>query len=241
MSSRRAFISSTLRNSLKVLALSSGLVPLLTQTARSELFGKIPEDMPKDRSIYRLTGDVFVDGTLATLDTFISANALIKTGSGAEVIFVVGDDAHILRENSEIQLSGQGIVETGLKVITGKILSVFGRRKSDESISLSTSTATIGIRGTGVYLESSDELSYVCTCYGIADIEATASGERETVKTQRHDDPRFVYKTNGSSLIQKAPLFNHTDEELALIEALVGRQPPFANFSDSYGGTRRDY
>lgn len=241
MQTRRRFVSKSLISSLKVLAISQGLLPLLSTQAQAELLGKIPEDMPTDRSIYRLTGDVTVNGDPATLETFIDANALIKTGNNSEIVFVVGDDAHILRENSELQLSGEGVIESGLKVITGGLLSVFGKRKKKEPISLSTSTATIGIRGTGVYLESESDRSYICTCYGVADIEAQFSSESETVATQYHDEPRYVYRAGSETLIQKAPLINHTDAELALVEALVGRVPPFPNFRDNYGGSRRSY
>lgn len=241
MQTRRRFVSKSLLASLKVMAVTQGLLPLLSSQAKAELFGKVPDDMPTDRSIYRMTGDVTVNGEPANINTFIDANALIKTGNNSEIIFVVGDDAHILRENSELQLSGEGVIESGLKVITGGLLSVFGKRKKAESISLSTSTATIGIRGTGVYLESESDRSYVCTCYGVADIAAQFGDEAETVETEYHDEPRYIYRSNGKDLIQKAPLINHTDAELALVEALVGRVPPFPNFRDNYGGSRRTY
>jgi hypothetical protein len=39
--------------------------------------------------------------------------------------------------------------------------------------------------------------------------------------------------------IEPAPFINHTDVELALIEALVGRAPPFSLFDEDYGGARR--
>jgi len=153
----------------------------------------------------------------------------------------VGDDAHIVRSNSEIQLVGTGIVESGLKVITGKILSVFGKRSASNQVTLTSSTATIGIRGTGVYIESGEGVSYVCTCYGEAKISANNSNEEEVVKSQYHDEPRFIYSKDDSALIKKAPLINHTDYELALIEALVGRVPPFPNFSEGYNRARRKY
>ena len=34
-------------------------------------------------------------------------------------------------------------------------------------------------------------------------------------------------------------MINHTDEELLLIETLVGRVPPFALIDDGYGRSRR--
>jgi hypothetical protein len=242
MKSRRRFLKGSIVDGLRLLALSGGLMPLLSQQAHAELFGSIPDDMPDNRSVYKLTGQVFINGEAASLDTFIQATAEIKTGPKSEIIFVVGEDAHIVRENSVVQLSGQGTVESGLKVLTGKILSVFGKRKKGETVIVDTSTATIGIRGTGLYVESSEESSYVCTCYGVVDIASKNGNDSELITATHHDNPRRIYKkATKNAYIEKAPLINHTDQELAIIEALLGRVPPFPNFTNNYGGGRRKY
>jgi len=49
--------------------------------------------------------------------------------------------------------------------------------------------------------------------------------------TERHDAPRYIY-ASGEQLIVKAPMINHTDDELFMLEALVGRMPGF--FSPTY-------
>ena len=61
-------------------------------------------------------------------------------------------------------------------------------------------------------------------------------------ESTHHDAPRYVYaqEKNGQRIVP-APLINHTDQELALIEALVGREPPFGNFLDAYQAPRRRY
>jgi hypothetical protein len=59
----------------------------------------------------------------------------------------------------------------------------------------------------------------------------------ETV-TSTHHNARYIL-ASGEQLIRKAPFKNHTDLELTLIEALVGRVPPFSLFDDSYGNTHR--
>jgi len=47
----------------------------------------------------------------------------------------------------------------------------------------------------------------------------------ETVTTSHHDQPRFIY--SGEKRIDPAPVINHSDQELILLERLVGRVPPF--------------
>lgn len=89
-------------------------------------------------------------------------------------------------------------------------------------------TATIGIRGTAAYVEDMGERSYVCTCYGVADIAAADDpAVRETVRTKHHDEPRYVYPAGAAQRIVPAPVINHSDAELVLLESLVGREPPF--------------
>ena len=106
---------------------------------------------------------------------------------------------------------------------------------------MDTPVATIGIRGTGVYLEAEADRSYVCTCYGLVDIAAKADPQQKlTVESKHHDQPLYVYGGGKSKLIEAAPVKNHTDMELAMLEALVGRSVPFAGMEEYYGAPKRD-
>lgn len=198
----------------------------------------VPSQLPPGKSIYRIEGQVWVDGVSANIDTRINANSLVKTGPDSQIIFVVGTDAFLLRANSEMQLGGSGLLISLMRVITGGILSVFGRRAEPHRVQ--TLTATIGIRGTGIYVETDPEKSYVCTCYGRTEIASLENPDvYEEVRSRHHDRPLYVMAGRGEKAIQKAPFINHTDAELALIEALVGRSPPFAFTTDSYRAPRR--
>jgi hypothetical protein len=200
--------------------------------------GDIPAKLPPGRSIYKLQGQVTVDGQAATLDTPIAANSLVRTGRSSRVIFVVGSDAFILRSDSELQIGGDNALISGMRMVTGKLLSVFGKRKQPRRIQ--TLTATIGIRGTGIYVESDPEQSYVCTCYGATDIASIAdpSVSRQVV-SRHHDEPLYVLAGKGERVIRPAPFINHTDVELALLEELVGRSVPFAIGNDVYESPRK--
>lgn len=180
-----------------------------------------------EKGIHRLRGDVRVNGVPAREGMDVKAGDVVTTGPGSEVIFVTGKDAFLVRANSRVEAQGTAgaLVLAGLRVATGAVLSVFspGERKR-----LSTPTATIGIRGTAVYLEAEDARTYVCTCYGEAEIvSATDPAERETVRTQHHEQPRYVMGKGAPQMIVGAPVVNHTDAELTMLENLVGRWPPF--------------
>ena len=232
---RRQFIKQSLLSGAWLF--SGGLMAPMVQA-----FGQVPKELPAGRSIYELSGDVKVDGTKADIKTKISASSTVETGSNSHIIFAVNKDAFILRENSKMELAQNNRFEQGLRLITGKLLSVFGKRQDQDSLSLSTTTATIGIRGTGVYAESNPDSSYICTCYGTTNIGSnTDPSQSETVTTQHHDAPRFILlNPENGKLIVPAPVFNHTDEELMLAEAIVGRHTPFSGVK-SYNKPRKGY
>jgi len=180
-----------------------------------------------EKGVHRLRGDVRVNGVPAKEGMDVKAGDVVTTGPGSEVVFVTGKDALLVRANSRVEAQGTAgaLALAGLRVVTGAVLSVFspGERKR-----LSTPTATIGIRGTAVYLEAEDARTYVCTCYGEAEIvSAMDPAARETVRTQHHEQPRYVMGMGAPQMIMGAPVVNHTDAELTMLENLVGRWPPF--------------
>ena len=200
--------------------------------------GDIPSKLPPGRSIYKLKGSVSIDGVAADINTPIRASSLVKTGENSRVIFVVGKDAFILRSNSELQLGGDGFLLSGMRIVSGKLLSVFGKRT--RPYKLQTVTATIGIRGTGIYVEADAEQSYVCTCYGhtlIASVDDP--NQQQEVISKHHDQPLYILPKGAGEVIRPAPFINHTDVELALIEELVGRSVPFAFSGGAYEKPRK--
>jgi hypothetical protein len=176
-----------------------------------------------EKGVHRVHGDVRVNGEPARTGMDLRAGDLIVTGRLAELLFVTGRDAVLIREGSRVELDGQAgqLLVTGLRVVTGAVLSVF---EPEVPKRIRTPTATVGIRGTGVYVESEPGRTYVCTCYGTADLEAAADPQRyrETVTATRHDEPRYIY-ASGESMMARAPVVNHSDGELRLLEQLVGR------------------
>ena len=171
--------------------------------------------------IFRLKGEVRINGKLAREGTLVQAGDVITTGAQSEAIYIIGKDAYLQRDRSTVSLSGDAL-KGGLRVITGKLLAVFG--KGDKRIE--TGTATIGIRGTGCYIEAAENKVYFCLCYGTADIASNKAPDKvETIQTEHHEHPVILH-ANGSQM-EAAELINHTDSELILLESLLGRVPPF--------------
>jgi hypothetical protein len=49
----------------------------------------------------------------------------------------------------------------------------------------------------------------------------------KTVKTTHHEQPLLLTTTTPAMAAQPGPFQNHSDDELIMLEALVGREPPF--------------
>lgn len=173
--------------------------------------------------IRQLSGEVTIDGRPAEPGQQLELGQHLQTGAGAEVAFVVGEDAFLLRENSgfAMEMNAGALV---LRYITGKVLSVFGPGRKQ----LDTPTAAIGIRGTGCYIEAEPERSYFCLCYGGALVIPKGDpNRRKTIRTRHHEYPLYIGRSAGPSAVLPAHVVNHDDDELTMLEALVGRSPPF--------------
>ncbi len=187
---------------------------------------------PRSRLV-RTNGEVLINGKPAKIGASVRPGDSVATARGGSAVFVIGRDAFLMREESQLQTAGRAALVGSLRLVTGKLLSVFGRG----SRVIDTPTATIGIRGTGIYVEAEVERSYVCTCYGQVDLQATNMPEaRETVSTTHHDAPRYIYAHGEApiKMIESAPVINHTDAELIMLESLVGRKPPFLRSGYNY-------
>ncbi|HET9403569.1 MAG TPA: hypothetical protein VFO57_03220 [Burkholderiales bacterium] len=179
------------------------------------------------QGVSRVRGEALVGGKPATQGMAVGPGDVITTGPRSELVFVVGRDAFMARSGSRIELSAAATraVASGLRLVTGALLSVF---ESGRPRRIQTATATIGIRGTGIYVEVQKMRTYACTCYGEAElVPVDEPKEAETVRTTHHDQPRYIYPKGMPRMIERAPVINHTDAELILLESLVGRKVPF--------------
>lgn len=180
-----------------------------------------------EKGIHRIRGDVRVNGTPAKEGQDVRAGDVVTTGGASEAVFVAGKDAFLVREHSRVEVEGTSgsLLLTGLRIVSGAVLSVFA---PGEGKAVRTPTATIGIRGTGAYVEARSDRSYVCICYGEAQIASSMDpAARETIRTSHHEQPRYVMGMGAPQMLMGAPVINHTDIELGFLESLVGRRPPF--------------
>ena len=209
------------------------------------IFGSKPAKLPPQQSIYRISGEATVNDKPATLATLVAPGDTVQTAKGSEIIFVVNSNSMILRGSSKVTIetekksTSSSLVISGLRLLTGALLSV----SRNTPMRVRTPNATVGIRGTGFYMEAEPDRTYFCTCYGITEVASNADPEStETIMAKQHDRPVYILSDAGKGKnIRNAPFINHTDQELALIETLVGREPAFVFSKEAYTAPRRTY
>jgi hypothetical protein len=184
-----------------------------------------------EKGVYRVRGDARINDVPAQAGMDVKPGHTVVTGRASEIVFVINRDAFLLRADSRLEV-GSAAADV-FRIVTGALLSVY---QPGVPKTLHARTATIGIRGTALYVDSGADRTYVCTCYGEAQLVPLAEpGAAEIVTTRHHDQPRYVMAKGAPQMIMRAPVVDHTDAELMLLESLVGRSVPFAA-----GDYRRD-
>lgn len=188
-------------------------------------------DVPVLKGINSLTGSVMVNGLAAKAGTLVKPGDKVSTGNGSTAVLVLGKDGFLLRDSTSVTFQESktkpGLLE-GVLVTTGKVLAVFASRLEEELL-IRVPHATVGIRGTGCYLEIQDGRTYFCLCYGEAAVNGIGMAQPKVLKTTHHETPVWLDDRGGVMKVEKAGFVNHNDDELIMLEKLNGREPPFVS------------
>lgn len=189
------------------------------------------EAAAREGTIRELTGEVIVNGKAIGSGAGIGAWDTVYTKAGSSIWFTIGGDGFFLRGGSELRLEAgraRDALVTGLRLLSGALGATFARGAARNVIAR---TVTIGIRGTGIYLETTPEESYACTCFGATELKSNTDGsmmESVSVVTGSHFARRIFRDPKMGMRVVEAPFERHTSEEIARLEALNGRGNPFA-------------
>jgi hypothetical protein len=150
--------------------------------------------------VHQLVGDVTLNDVPLTRQSALQSGQTIRTGAGGRVWFSIGADAYFLRPNSRLRLDAskprEPIIDF-LRLVTGALGATFqrGSRRT-----LVAPTATIGIRGTGVYLEATPEVAYFCTCFGATEILAPSGSMMRYLPTVDPIMPSLLRKVDDTCI-----------------------------------------
>ena len=184
-----------------------------------------------ERPIHDLRGNVKINGTPATADSVINPGDTVVTGTDGYIVFVIGESAFMLRSRSELVVDkpapeAYGAAYGLIRLLTGALGATF---KKGTPAGLRIANATIGIRGTGIYMETRGTGTYFCTCWGKTEITiADTQLQKEFVEATRHN-PRFIAQKalENGSFFMPAPFETHTDGEMDILEKCVKRRAPW--------------
>jgi len=175
-------------------------------------------------NVVTLTGDATVNGERLGSGQSVQTGDRIATGPGTMLVFVIGNSAFHVRQNSMITVErGASLTAVSvLRLITGAVASVWGKGQNRRIV---TPTLTAGIRGTGVYAEvfaSEGGRGYFCNCYG--QVELTNAGEQLTRTADYHQSFWGEVEPREGRMLTPAKAINHTDEELEFLARLVDQR-----------------
>lgn len=221
MKNRRSFI----RNAARLGLFGTAAVSSLIQDALAAT------PTPRPDGVVEAMGQLMINGTQAVAGAPVAAGDRIATGSGGGAVLHLAGDAFLLHANTRIELRTRSRALEVLYVLSGRILSVFGKRRADHALAIRTPAAMIGIRGTGMYLEVARRRDYFCLCYGKAIVEGPGLLQPAVIETRHHESAMWLERRGGVLRLDPAPFMNHTDDELIMLEALTGRASPFGSAS----------
>lgn len=175
-------------------------------------------------NVVQLQGDATLNGLRLRPDQAIQTGDAIVTGPNSTLIFVLGNSAFHVRQNTRFAVERGATLNAVsiLRLITGAVASVWG---TGSNRSIVTPTMTAGIRGTGVYTEvfpEQDGRSYFCNCYGTVDV--AAGNERVVSKSEYHQSFWGEVAPKNGRMLSPAKAINHTDEELEYLAMLVNQR-----------------
>lgn len=167
--------------------------------------------------VHKMRGKIMINGKIIDTHAQVKSGDLIETADKSELIFKLHKDAYKIKANSKVKIHSAKADGAGLlEVLGGAMLAVFG--KSNKRIQ--TPVATIGIRGTGVFIAVNEQRSHFCTCFGETDIEA--GNNKMQIKATHHQAKHIGQDRH----IVDADMFGHHDHELQELATIAGQALP---------------
>lgn len=187
--------------------------------------GGLPAAMAQQRSnVVDFVGDIVLNGRRMLPQQTVQTGDEILTGPASRLVFVIGNAAFHVRQNSRLTVERGSTLNTVslLRLLNGAVVSAFGRSRSRAIV---TPTLTAGIRGTGVYTEIMADQggrTYFCNCYGFVNL--AAGGDRALSEASYHQSFWGEVEPKNGRFLTPANAINHTDEELEFLAGLIGQR-----------------
>jgi len=187
--------------------------------------GGLPAAMAQQRSnVVDFVGDIVLNGRRMLPQQTVQTGDEILTGPASRLVFVIGNAAFHVRQNSRLTVERGSTLNTVslLRLLNGAVVSAFGRSRSRTIV---TPTLTAGIRGTGVYTEVMADQggrTYFCNCYGVVNL--AVGNTQVTSAASYHQSFWGEVEPKEGRFLTPADAINHSDEELEFLAGLIGQR-----------------
>ena len=170
----------------------------------------------------RFKGKILVNGKPLRSRQQIKINDTVQAiGKDSSVEFSIDQDAFKVSNDATITFQGHKRVSS-IDVKAGQMLAAF---KKGRPRTIKTMNATMGIRGTAIYLDAKKRQTEFCTCYGKTTVYENDHKKSVKKVSATHHYPLMIKNGKVSKMNPTKP--SHTDNELRKLEAMVGRKPAF--------------
>lgn len=195
---------------------------MLISLSSALLFANSPYDanLSDINEATEIEGRVMINGKVVQNDKKVNLGDFIQTGENSTIKFNVGKDAFMVKANSKISIKEEKSGVKTLNVVTGGVVGVF---KKGSKYNLKTHNMTAGVRGTGIYLESDNNSTYFCTCYGKTDVNSHSHDHKELHSVYH----KMVVVDSNGTIRDTKEMRNHSDDELRVLEKKMNRKPRF--------------
>jgi len=178
-------------------------------------------------NVVELRGEVLVNGQRLRPQQFVQTGDQVQTGPDAHLVFVIGDSAFMLRQNTQVTVQRGATLHTVslLRLQTGAVAAVWGRGTGRFIV---TPMLSASIHGTGTYAEvrpQEDRRTYFCNCWGTIDL--AAGRDRAVSQADYHQSFWGEPAPVEGRMLTAAPVSNHTDEEMEFLAGLVSQRTPW--------------
>lgn len=180
----------------------------------------LPAQTLAGTGIHKLQGDVFINNRRASTESRIRAGNRIVVAHDGELTFSIGQDAFLLKGGTAVELVG-GTTLSSLRLLTGSVLASLGTRS--KPFNLVSSMAIVAVRGGAVYLSAEPHRLYTWTRYGQSELRF--GRQRQAVSAS--DTAYEIVRDSAGVSMQSMQVHEQMDDELRMLESLVGRTPAF--------------
>jgi hypothetical protein len=170
--------------------------------------------------VVRLKGELTAGGRVLAVGDDAPAGAPLRLSSGGVAV--------LRFEGGAVMLKGPAVFTpkaSGFSLSVGGILSVL--RHSRKRWTVGTPTAVAAVRGTEFFVHVRTEGgTYICLCSGALDVTPPGKPKARPVRMKSTHHSALMF-TNDNGMLSKdaAGLEEHSDEELAELRAVLGKNP----------------